>query len=96
MLHVYGWRRDGGPFFLDNPRTLEDGIAFAETVPEGLPPWLRAGRSERHSLSASALDRPSASTWRGSVNRSLERQVRVLRGLQIHASSTNVLYNRPR
>jgi hypothetical protein len=25
MLHVYGWRRDGGPFFLDNPRTLEDG-----------------------------------------------------------------------
>jgi hypothetical protein len=32
MLHVYGWRRDGGPFFLDNPRTLEDGIAFAETV----------------------------------------------------------------
>ena len=32
MLHVYGWRRDGGPFFLDNPRTLEEGIAFAETV----------------------------------------------------------------
>ena len=32
MLHVHGWRRDGGPFFLDNPRTLEDGIAFAETV----------------------------------------------------------------
>ena len=32
MLHVYGWRRDGGPFFLDNPRTLEDGIDFAETV----------------------------------------------------------------
>ena len=32
MLHVYGWRRDGGPFFLDNPRTLEDGIASAETV----------------------------------------------------------------
>ena len=32
MLHVYGWRRDGGPYFLDNPRTLEDGIAFAETV----------------------------------------------------------------
>jgi hypothetical protein len=32
VLHVYGWRRDGGPFFLDNPRTLEDGIAFAETV----------------------------------------------------------------
>jgi hypothetical protein len=25
LLHVYGWRRDGGPFFLDNPRTLEDG-----------------------------------------------------------------------
>jgi hypothetical protein len=34
MLHVYGYRRDGGPFFLDNPRTLEDGIAFAETVLE--------------------------------------------------------------
>ena len=32
MLHLYGWRRDGGPFFLDNPRTLEDGIAFAETA----------------------------------------------------------------
>lgn len=32
LLHVYGYRRDGGPFFLDNPRTLEDGIAFAETV----------------------------------------------------------------
>lgn len=32
MLHVYGWRRDGGPSFFDNPRTLEDGIAFAETV----------------------------------------------------------------
>jgi hypothetical protein len=32
MLHVYGWRCDGGPFFLDNPRTLEAGIAFAETV----------------------------------------------------------------
>ena len=32
LLHVYGWRRDGGPYFLDNPRTLEDGIAFAETV----------------------------------------------------------------
>ena len=32
MLHVYGWRRDGGPYFLDNPRTLEDGIAFTETV----------------------------------------------------------------
>jgi hypothetical protein len=31
-VHVYGWRRDGGPFFLDNPCTLEDGIAFAETV----------------------------------------------------------------
>jgi hypothetical protein len=25
LLHVYGWRRDGGPFFLDNPQTLEDG-----------------------------------------------------------------------
>ena len=32
LLHVYGWRRDAGPFFLDNPRTLEDGIAFAETA----------------------------------------------------------------
>jgi hypothetical protein len=32
MLHVYGWRREGGPFFLDNPRTLEDSIAFAKTV----------------------------------------------------------------
>ena len=30
MLHVYGWRRDGGPFFLDNARTLEDGIKSAE------------------------------------------------------------------
>ena len=26
MLHVYGWRRDGGPFFLNNPRTLEARI----------------------------------------------------------------------
>jgi hypothetical protein len=34
MLHVYGWRRDGGPYFLDNPPTLEDGIAFAEMVLE--------------------------------------------------------------
>lgn len=32
MLHVYGWRRDGGPFFLDHPRTLKDGIASAETI----------------------------------------------------------------
>ena len=30
MLHVYGWRRDGGPVFLDSPRTLEEGIATAE------------------------------------------------------------------
>ena len=43
MLHVYGWRRDGGPFFLDNPRTLEDGIAFAETVlKDGRRAFLRA------------------------------------------------------
>jgi hypothetical protein len=32
MLHVYGWRRDGGPVFLDNPRTLVDGIATAERL----------------------------------------------------------------
>ncbi len=29
MLHVYGWRRDGGPFFLDNPHTLKGAIASA-------------------------------------------------------------------
>jgi hypothetical protein len=29
-LHVYGWRRDGGPFYLVN-RTVDEGIALAET-----------------------------------------------------------------
>ena len=29
MIHVYGYRRQGGPFFIDNPRTLEEGIKSA-------------------------------------------------------------------
>ena len=33
MLHVYGWRRGGdGPYFLNAPTTLDEGIAFAETT----------------------------------------------------------------
>ena len=32
VLHVYGWRRDRGPFFLDDPRTLAEGIMTAENI----------------------------------------------------------------
>jgi hypothetical protein len=32
MLHLYGWLRDGGPVFLDNPRTLEEGIATLDAA----------------------------------------------------------------
>ena len=29
-MHVYGWRRDVGPFYLANVRNLEEGIRIAE------------------------------------------------------------------
>lgn len=33
MLHLYAWRRGGdGPYFVDGPHTIDEGIAFAETV----------------------------------------------------------------
>lgn len=32
LLHVYGWRRDAGPFFLGNPSSVEDGISLAEGI----------------------------------------------------------------
>ena len=32
MLHVYGFLRDGSKYFVDNPRTLEDGIGSAEAA----------------------------------------------------------------
>lgn len=32
MLHVYGFLRDGSKYFVDNPRTLEDGIRSAENA----------------------------------------------------------------
>jgi hypothetical protein len=31
ILHVYGTAARAGPYFLDHPRTLEEGIASAET-----------------------------------------------------------------
>lgn len=32
MLHLYGWRRDRGPFFLDNPRTLAEVFDVSDLV----------------------------------------------------------------
>lgn len=30
LLHIYAWRRDGGPFYIGGPSTVEDGIKIAE------------------------------------------------------------------
>jgi hypothetical protein len=30
LLHVYAWRQTVGPFFIGNPRTVDDGIQIAE------------------------------------------------------------------
>jgi hypothetical protein len=32
MLHIYGWRRGDGPYFLGNPSTVDEGIILAEDI----------------------------------------------------------------
>lgn len=43
LLHVYAWRRDGGPFYIGGPSTVEEGIVIAEdALKDGRRGFLRA------------------------------------------------------